>query len=40
MAGVLVAGPLTRRLNVRRTRAAATALAVAGAVVLVLQQFA
>ncbi|MGW8634651.1 sulfite exporter TauE/SafE family protein [Streptomyces sp. NPDC055793] len=39
VAGVLLAGPLTRRLNVRRTRAAATALAVAGAVVLVLQQF-
>ncbi|MFD5799952.1 sulfite exporter TauE/SafE family protein [Streptomyces sp. NPDC127020] len=38
-AGVMLAGPLTRRLNVRRTRAAATALAVAGAVVLVLQQF-
>lgn len=38
-AGVLLARPLTRRLNVRRTRAAATALAVAGAVVLVLQQF-
>ncbi|MFG3320333.1 sulfite exporter TauE/SafE family protein [Streptomyces sp. NPDC048171] len=39
VAGVLLAGPLTRRLNVRRTRAAATALAVAGAVALVLQQF-
>ncbi|MFF4638371.1 MULTISPECIES: sulfite exporter TauE/SafE family protein [Streptomyces] len=39
VAGVLLAGPLTRRLNVRRTRTAATALAVAGAVVLVLQQF-
>ncbi|MFF8780061.1 sulfite exporter TauE/SafE family protein [Streptomyces sp. NPDC015140] len=39
VAGVLLAGPLTRRLNVRRTRAAATALAVAGAVLLVLQQF-
>ncbi|MEU6455355.1 sulfite exporter TauE/SafE family protein [Streptomyces sp. NPDC047065] len=39
VAGVLLAGPLTRRLNVQRTRAAATALAVAGAVVLVLQQF-
>lgn len=39
VAGVLLAGPLTRRLNVRRTRAVATALAIAGAVVLVLQQF-
>ncbi|MFB7652721.1 MULTISPECIES: sulfite exporter TauE/SafE family protein [unclassified Streptomyces] len=39
VAGVLLAGPLTRRLNVRRTRAAATALAVAGAVVLVVRQF-
>ncbi|PPS90924.1 hypothetical protein BZZ08_00522 [Streptomyces sp. MH60] len=37
--GVLLARPLTRRLNVRRTRTAATALAVAGAVVLVLRQF-
>ncbi|MGC9497458.1 TSUP family transporter [Streptomyces sp. WG7] len=39
VAGVLAAGPLTRRLNVRRTRTAATALAVAGAVVLVVRQF-
>ncbi|MGC9377973.1 sulfite exporter TauE/SafE family protein [Streptomyces sp. MH13] len=39
VAGVLAARPLTRRLNVRRTRAAATALAVAGAVVLVVRQF-
>ncbi|MGW0787964.1 TSUP family transporter [Streptomyces sp. NPDC002911] len=38
-AGVLLARPLTRRLDVRRTRTAATALAVAGASVLVVQQF-
>lgn len=38
-AGVLLSRPLTRRLNVRRTRVAATALAVAGASVLVVQQF-
>ncbi|WP_399880958.1 sulfite exporter TauE/SafE family protein [Streptomyces sp. BBFR51] len=37
--GVLVARPLTRRLNVRRTRTAAAALAVAGAVTLVVRQF-
>ncbi|MFD3610763.1 sulfite exporter TauE/SafE family protein [Streptomyces atroolivaceus] len=39
VAGVLLSRPLTRRLNVRRTRVAATALAVAGASVLVVQQF-
>ncbi|AQS72418.1 anion permease [Streptomyces pactum] len=39
VAGVLLAGPLSRRLDVRRTRTAATALAVAGAVALVVRQF-
>jgi uncharacterized protein len=39
VAGTLLARPLTRRLNVRRTRAAAAVLAVAGAAVLVVQQF-
>ncbi|MFH8756860.1 sulfite exporter TauE/SafE family protein [Streptomyces atroolivaceus] len=39
VAGMLLSRPLTRRLNVRRTRVAATALAVAGASVLVVQQF-
>ncbi|WP_320777843.1 sulfite exporter TauE/SafE family protein [Streptomyces sp. CRN 30] len=39
VAGVLLARPLTRRLDVRRTRTAATALAVAGASVLVVRQF-
>ncbi|MFD3735880.1 sulfite exporter TauE/SafE family protein [Streptomyces sp. NPDC058632] len=38
-AGVLLARPLSRRLDVRRTRAVAMVLAVAGASVLVLRQF-
>jgi uncharacterized membrane protein YfcA len=38
VAGVLLAGPLTRRLNARHTRTAAMALAVAGAAGLVAQQ--
>ncbi|MCX2925036.1 sulfite exporter TauE/SafE family protein [Streptomyces sp. NEAU-W12] len=38
-AGVLLARPLARRLEVRRTRAVAMVLAVAGASVLVLRQF-
>ncbi|MFD8523405.1 sulfite exporter TauE/SafE family protein [Streptomyces capillispiralis] len=37
-AGVLLARPLTRRLNADRTRTAAMALAVAGAVILVARQ--
>ncbi|MCX5414553.1 sulfite exporter TauE/SafE family protein [Streptomyces sp. NBC_00059] len=39
VAGVLLSRPFTRRLDVRRTRTAATVLAVAGAAVLVAQQF-
>lgn len=38
-AGVLLARPLTPLLDVRRTRIAATAAAIAGASVLVVQQF-
>lgn len=38
VAGVLLAGPLTRRLDARHTRTAAMALAVAGAAGLVAQQ--
>jgi hypothetical protein len=38
MAGVLLARPVGRHLNVRRTQAAAMAVAVAGAAVLVVQQ--
>ncbi|MEU1483039.1 sulfite exporter TauE/SafE family protein [Streptomyces sp. NPDC005752] len=39
VAGVLLSRQLTHRLNARRTRVAATALAIAGASVLVVQQF-
>ncbi|OKI92924.1 permease [Streptomyces sp. CB02058] len=39
VAGVLLSRPFTRRLDVRRTRTVATVLAVAGAAVLVAQQF-
>ncbi|MBM7439641.1 sulfite exporter TauE/SafE family protein [Streptomyces sp. HB132] len=39
VAGVLLSRQLTHRLNARRTRIAATALAIAGASVLVVQQF-